>query len=717
VALWASAEPPPSLRGRRLTPDEAIRVDGRLDEAAWTRAEVASGFRQREPDEGAAASEPTELRVVFDDHTLYIGVLARDREPERLIARVLQRDRLMDGDMSGQVEFEDDDGVAILLDPFLDHRNGVVFATNPNGAEFDALLTDEGASFNPDWRGVWEVAAQRGGFGWSAEFAIPFRSLRYPDGGPGVWGFNAYRVVRRRNEESLWSGWQREGGGFHRVSRAGTLLGLEGLPRSGVNLELKPYFLGGAVRERAEGAPRPDADAEASLGGDLKWEVSPGLVLDLTLRPDFAQVEADDEQVNLTRFDLFFPEKRDFFLENAGVFDFGFRGWGEPPPLLLFFSRRVGINEDEEAEVPVLGGARLSGRAGGQTLGVLDMVTRPAFGEGHVNYAVLRAKRDVGRSGYLGVMATDRRGRGIGNTTAGADLSLWPRNTLNLQAFVAGSATRGAGGDDVAYRVGLDYTGERFGLGAQHLGVGPEFKAELGFVTREDIRRNDLFGRVTLRPRFLGLRKITLFLGGQYIDDFQGQRQDIGGGPWGEIEWASGEQIEGFWGKGRARVDEEFDLADRITVPLGDYRQEFWGLEARTSAHRPVSADCGGFFQDNFGGSVSSYGCGIQLTPNPHLSLRVGYGRNKAELPGGCFDAPLATLRLGAFFSRRLSATAFLQWNGLDRELVTNLRVNFIHRPGSDLYVVINDDRGSEQEPWSVTNQGVVLKLTYLVRF
>ncbi|MFQ5691122.1 MAG: DUF5916 domain-containing protein, partial [Gemmatimonadota bacterium] len=379
----------PSVRARRLSADttERIRLDGLLSESVWWTAPVATGLRQREPDEGAPATEETEVRIVYDGHALYVGVRARDREPERVIARILQRNRLMRQRFG--LRFSGDDGIALLFDPFHDHRNAVVFATNPNGAKFDALVTDEGREVNTDWRGVWRVAAARTSDGWSAEFEIPFRTFRFPSASEDEpWGFNIFRMIRRKNEEVLWSAWSRNNEGFTRVSKAGHLEGLTNLPRSSLNLEMKPFLVSGATQEltptaAGEGSelasPGGGAagdrtmDGQLDLGLDLKYEIKPGLVLDATVNPDFAQIEVDDEQVNLTRFSLFFPEKRDFFLENAGIFEFGQRGFSEPPPFLLFFSRRIGIFDG--AEIPLLGGTRLTGRVGKQTVGFLDAVT------------------------------------------------------------------------------------------------------------------------------------------------------------------------------------------------------------------------------------------------------------------------------------------------------------------------------------------------------
>ncbi|HKJ91959.1 MAG TPA: DUF5916 domain-containing protein, partial [Longimicrobiales bacterium] len=502
----AQAYTPPSLQAVRLAPGQTIKLDGRLDDDAWSRAPVASGFREREPNVGQPATYPTEVRVVYDASTLYIGIRAVE-PPDEVIGRILHRDQLMHGDFGG-LGFAGDDGVAVLLDTFHDRRNAFVFATNPNGAVYDALLTDEGREVNADWRGVWEVRAQRTKDGWSAELAIPFRTLRFPaDAGEETWGFNVYRVVRATNEETLWSSYLRLNEGFAKVSRAGTLTGLHDLPRSGMNMEIKPYALAGGTRQDTllglPGSPAFRNRTRTEMGIDGKWEVHPGLTLDATYNTDFAQVEADEEQVNLTRFSLFYPEKRDFFLENAGIFQFGQGGFHGAPSFLMFFSRRIGISASQQP-VPVLGGARLSGRAGHQTIGLLDVATDARYGEPRTNFAVARIKRDVGRSGYIGAMVTDRRSSGAWNTDGGIDASLWAYN-VNFQGFFARTANSDGTGNDNAWRAALDYTGDHYGFNVGHTGIGSHVDAATGFVTRTGVTNNNWEGRVTARPSFLGL--------------------------------------------------------------------------------------------------------------------------------------------------------------------------------------------------------------------
>lgn len=696
-----------TLRAVRV-PDGIVNVDGLLTEEVWRDAPFATGFRQREPDQGRAATDATEVRVAYDGHTLYIGILARGPGP---VARILQRDRVLTTDFLGRPQFGSDDALVVLLDTFHDHRNAILFATNSNGAEFDASLTDEGREFNVDWRAVWSIRVARlPGDGWSAEFAIPFRTLRYPAGpGEQTWGFNVARITRRNNEETLWTAWSRDNGGMHRISQAGHLVGLERLPRSGLALEAKPFLLG-SVEESTS------VNSRLKAGLDLKWEARPGLTLDATANTDFAQVEADSEQVNLTRFDLFFPEKRDFFLENAGIFEFGTRAPGEPPPFLLFFSRRIGISDS--GAVPLIAGARLTGRVGAQTLGLLDVVTDSVIDQQRSNYAVARIKRDVSTSSYLGAMWTDvRRAGGYWNTAGGVDGSWWPTSLLNLQGFYVRTATAGPGGEGAAYRLAADYQTDRFGVTAYTLGVAPEATADLGFITREDARRYETFGRVTPRPRALGIRKVDMFYAVNLVTRWDGGFQEWGTGPGFSFEWQSGEMLSVFAQAGNLRLDSAFDMSDSIPVDPGDYDNRMVGWFGNTALQRPLALSSSGSLLYSFGGSVASVQAGVVATPNPHLRLQLGGTRSWIKLPNGDLVADLASARVTLAFSTRVALYLLAQYNSLDRSLNANLRFNVIHRPGSDFYLVINELRGSDTSAWDFDSRTAIVKLTYLARF
>lgn len=709
----------PSLQAIRLEESESLelRIDGLLSESAWQRAPIAGGFRQREPFEGAPATEATEVRVLYDDQALYIGVIARDQAPDRILSRILQRDRVMDGGgFGGSLAFAGDDGVAILLDPFHDHRNGVVFATNPNGAEFDALITDEGIEINVDWRGIWEVRAARLPDGWSAEFAIPFRTLRYPasKSADEPWGFNVYRVIRHKNEEVLWSSWSRNNEGFGRVSRAGHLYGMIDLPRPGMNMEVKPYALSEATQARNNFADL-DADGRFDAGVDVKWEVRPGLTLDLTANTDFAQVEVDDQQVNLTRFRLFFPEKRDFFLENAGVFEFGYRSFFEPPPFILFFSRRIGLN-DSGAEIPVLGGARLTGRLGRQTLGLINLVTDSELGEPVTNYAVARYKRDIGNNNYLGAIVTNKSSSELSNTTGGIDFSYWPTRRLNFRGYLAGTSVNNSRGEDLSYHLLIDFTANHYGYFVQHFMIGDSATAETGFVTRTGIRRSDLFFRVTPRPQLLGLRLINIFFSGRYLTRLDGEPQDWNAGVTLELGWNSGDNFSIAYTPAWERLDAGFTLAGRLPVERGDYDADQFNLSFNSSRNRPLSLNTSYYQQKFYDGMFYSVSNRLNWAVNAHMAVSLGYTYNHVDLDRGSITPDIGILRLAYAFSTRLSTNLLLQYNRLENTVSTNFRLNYIHRPGSDIFLVINDHRGDHESLWDIQRRGAVFKVTYLRR-
>ncbi len=724
VALWLLCAPLSAQEGELpayripATDSEGIELDGVLSENVWLQAPSVTDFRQREPLAGRAATEQTVVRIAYDDRTLYVGIIAQDSEPDRIVARILQRDKLLTKSGFGRsFGFGGDDAVAILFDPFQDHRNGVVFATNPNGAEFEALVTDEGSEINIDWRGVWEVASARTPGGWSAEFAIPWRTLRYPSGGGDApWGLNVARVIRRKNEETLWQSWEREGGGLARVSRAGHLTGLTDLPSPGLNLETKPFVLGGSAQERDDPGGI-ETDLEYDVGLDLKTEVRPGLLLDLTVNTDFAQVEVDDAQVNLTRFSLFFPEKRDFFLENAGIFDFGTAAnQFEPPRYQMFFSRRIGI--DEDGEVPLLGGARLTGRVGGQTVGLMNVLTDAAYGKPRENFSVARVKRDVGSSAYIGAMAVDRRSSESWNTSAGLDGQFTLGGAWTWDWYAARSFTKGPEGEGYSYRVAYQYFGDQWSSILDHYGVSEGMESEAGFVLRDDIRFTQLFLGRTWRPEgALGLREFDFWGGAEYGSSIStGDLLDWEAGFAVSANWESGDDVLVRFGASETVVDEDFELSDSVSVAEGRYRDDSVTWFGSTSSNRPVYLSGQGRIGNFFGGTLVSVGTTLTANLSPQFSLSAGLTRNKVDVPGGSFDADISTLRVSYSFSTKLATNLLVQYNSLDREFSTNVRFNFVHRPGSDLFLVFTENRGDDIGRWRLQDRGLVMKITYLAR-
>lgn len=718
-----TADPRPPLRAKELsgTESEAFRLDGLLTESFWAQAPRITELTQQEPSEGHPASEATHVMVLHDHEYLYVGVQALDSEPDRIISRILQRDRVMEaGGFDQRPQFAGDDAIALLFDPFNDNRNAYVFATNPNGAEFDALLADEGREFNVDWRGVWEVAGSRNPEGWSAEFRIPLQTLRYPNDSSRTWGFNVFRIIRRKNEKAFWSGWSRDSGGFHRVSLAGELEGLENLPETGRNMEIKPYILGGVRQERRDDGRIPAA-TQAEMGLDLKTEVRPGLVLDLTFNTDFAQVEVDDQQVNLTRFGLFFPEKRDFFLENSGIFQFGVAANPfEPPPFQMFFSRRIGIEEDEDEVVPILAGGRLTGRLGGQTVGFMNVITD---GVEEVvdreSFSVARLKRDVGENNYLGFMATDRRSADDWNTVLGVDGAFYLTPSLNIQSWVAQTFTKGKGGDDVAYSLNADYATDKYGAFFRHIAVGAAAETRSGFIQRDDTRRTDSYLRRSVRPGWGVIRKTDFMFGGNLFTDMGWGLSDWFLGPVILTEFENGGQFTLIAQVGENRPDEEFDLADTLYVGPGTYDGANVMVMGNTDPSKPVSLQGNGWISRFYGGHLLNLGGTLNLAPTPQVAFALGLNRNRVELPSGDFTANLVSLRAAYSFSTRLTTNLLVQYNSLDQVFTSNFRLNFIHRPGSDLFLVLTEERGDRElrDTWRLTDRAMVMKLTYLKRF
>jgi len=730
VAQTQSGDPPAIPGAVRLAAESRVTLDGSIGEPAWLAVPAITDLRQYDPAVGMLATERTHVRVLYDTRTLYVSVVAVDAAPRELIARILTRDRVMLRDQfGGGLTFAGDDGVAILLDPFRDRRNAVVFATNPNGAEFEAQVTDQGREVNVAWRTVWRVAATRHDSGWSAEFEIPLRSIRHPDDGR-AWGFNVYRVIRRKNEHAMWRSWSRDNAGFLKVSEAGDLPGIHSLAREGLGVEVKTSAIGRAVHGDVDGRSTP---ADGAL--DLKYELRPGVTMDATVNTDFAQADVDDVQINLTRFDLFFPEKRDFFLENSGVFEFGATSFFEPPPWLMFFSRRIGIAD--AGEIPVLGGVRLTGREGRQTFGAMHMQTAQALDQSRASYSTARFKRDVG-GGYVGAMFAGKAYRtpdplvdplpttGRIPTVAqlaqsyGLDAQYWLAPTTSAQAFVAqvqgGDAVGASERDRMAYKILTEHNVERWGLRLEHIRVGEFADPPMGFATRTDISRGDLMMRLTFTPKAAGLRRFQIFQFGQYVARTDGGLQDWAVGPGLDFTWESGDNVVVYRQQSVTVLDETFDLADRVLVDTGHFENAQSGLFFTSAPHRPVSVNVQAQHQSFYGGRLFFVNGTVNVAIGARGTIALTRVFNDARVPNGRLITNVSAVRLGYAVSTRAAFSSTVQYDALDQRLNTNARFSFLYRPGSELFLVVN----SEREPTVLSAdqpRTALLKLTYLARF
>lgn len=705
--------------------EQPVRVDGELTDSAWVQAEWAGGFTQRQPRPGEPSSESTEFAVVYTSDTLFVGVRANDREPARIVAKEMERDS----------DLFQDDSILLLFDTFNDGRNAYLFVTNPNGARTDALLTDEGRDVNWAWDGVWEVAARRTADGWVAEIAIPVSTLRFDPVGE-EWGLNVQRMIRRRNEETHWASLPLEAsinsdlaqGGqnaVYRVSLAGTLTGLRGL-RPSRQLDLKPYAVGGRNEDRVRGDSSDDFDG----GLDLKWGLTRSLVLDLTWNTDFAEVEVDEQQVNLTRFSLFFPEKRDFFLENAGVFDFGPRprvGWGQ---VLMkpFFSRRIGLEDGRTA--PIDYGARLTGRAGGWNIGVLGIGTAGleagADGEAAVPgaaYGVARATRNIGERSTVGGIFTMRDREGLaGERLYGLDFDLKPTQRTEFSGFWAesdlglgigeeeGNETRGAG---------FAYQGPEFTASADYVEVEPDFDPAVGFLLRPDFRM--FYPRLEWRPRIekWGLRSWWSDLGVQRFErssDGRLESQSISVSPLG-FATRSGEFLwfGPRWTK--EQLFEPFEISPGIVVPVGLYENQGYAGGFSTSGKRAFWYDNltfgGGFFDGDWFTTQNS----VTFRLSRRLQTQSGWIYTEVDLPSGGFSFDQFQQRLNVAWTPNLRLNLLAQYNAADGALGVNARFHWIYRPGSDLFIVYNENWTapmiSRREP---LGRQVIVKFNYLLQ-
>ncbi len=689
-----------------------IQVDGRLDEPAWAAAPAVTDFRQQEPDEGQPATFATSVKVLFSGERLFIGARLDDPEPGRLIARILERDLLI-----GEGFFSlnsDDDAFFVVLDTFDDDRNGFLFATNPNGAETDALLRDEG-SLNVSWDAVWQVGATVDQSGWTAEIAIPLGQLRFAKRGPWIWGINFERVIKRRNEIVLWKSWTRDNGGLLKVSQAGSLTGLAGLDQ-GLNLQVKPYVLGRGTHEADLAAPDPfqeESGASGDVGGDLKYGVTANLTLDGTVNTDFAEVEADIRQINLTRFKLFFPEKREFFLENAGIFDFGIPGFGGPTSVLLFFSRRIGLEANEE--VPIIAGGKLTGKQGPWNVGVLDVVTEESVTPVS-NSAVARVLRDVGARSRVGAIVTHRARAGEpGSGAVGADTHVQLSQKMSFDGFVAASDEMRA--ETAAYRAALDFTADQWGWFAEQAYLGEDFDPALGFVLRDDVNRQFGTFRVTPRPEALRLRRVDLRLNGTFVSSADWEVRDRNWRFSVTPQFDSGDQLEVAVQRDFARLVEPFVLSDDVVFPAADYQNESVTLTLTASRNRPVSGDL--YLNDVgfFSGRNRNVGGTLRLALNRHLGFEAGWDHNAIQSPDGDLTTDLGTLRVNWNLSTRLFTSALVQYDSVADAVEANVRVDFIHSPGSDLFVVLNEQRGQPGDPFRSRNRALIVKLTKQIDF
>ncbi|MEO7521647.1 MAG: DUF5916 domain-containing protein [Gemmatimonas sp.] len=710
-----------------------LKLDGVLDEDVYAREKPFGGLIQAAPRYGEPQTERSDVWITYDAQNIYLSCRCWDSAPSDLwIANELRRDT------NG---LRQNDHIGVMFDTFHDRRSGFAFYTNPLGARADYSVVDEGGP-NTDWNPVWTSKTGRFDGGWTVEMAIPFKSIRYRAGPNQVWGIQLRRSVRRKNEWGYLTPVPRNLAGpqaLNRISSAGTLVGLD-LPPAGRNLELKPYVVSRATTDRLT-TPAISNDVGVQVGGDIKYAITPNLTADFTVNTDFAQVEIDEQQVNLTRFSLFFPEKREFFLEGRGIFDFArggtgaFSSIGATDTPHLFYTRRIGLNGGRV--IPIDGGGRITGKAGPFAIGLMNI---QAGDEGlsktePTNFTVVRVKRDVLRRSAIGVMATNRSHSVTGtgsNQAYGVDGAFSFFENVSLGAYWARTATTGVQGDDQSYQGRFEYAADRYGARAEFLSVDRNFRPEVGFTRRTDISRT--YGELRFSPRpqrIEHIRKLTFTGSGEYVVNGAGQTEArIWRGHFGsEFETSDALSID---------LTRDYELLRLPFTPAGSpkpiapggYTFSDVGAAYAFGAQRRVSGTVSVRAGHYYDGTIRSVTIGPgAMAPGrvsilKQLSVEPTFSLSRIVRPDASFTTRLARMRVDYGFSPLMFASGLLQYNSADRAVSTNLRFRWEYAPGSELFLVYTDERATPDSRFDtpltirgLKNRAFVVKLNRLFRY
>jgi hypothetical protein len=719
-----------TLRATRVT--TPIRVDGQLDEAIYQTVPPISGFIQNDPHEGDAATEKTDVWILFDGDNVYVTARCWETHPERMVANEMRRD---------SPNIVQNDAFAFSFDTFYDRRNAVLFEVNAIGGRIDAQVTNE-RQVNMDWNPIWDFHVGRFEGGWTLETAIPFKSLRYRPGRAQVWGFNARRTNRWKNEVSYLTRIPASLTlrGHFQASLMAAVVGLEA-PSTSRNLEIKPYGISQLTADRTT-TPAVADHVDANWGLDVKYGVTRGLTADFTYNTDFAQVEADEQQVNLTRFSLLFPEKREFFLENQGIFAFGGTlgigggggggggqgggggaGGNSSDTPLLFYSRRIGLSNLRP--VPINGGGRLTGRVDRYSVGVLNIQSgrEPITGMPSSNFSVARLKRDILRKSSIGAIFTGRSvsENGVGSNQAyGFDGAFSFYDNLSINTYWAKTRSDGVAGGDTSYRGQLDYGGDRYGVQLERLAVGDQFNPEVGFVRRHDMLRN--FGLLRFSPRPHSNRRIRRF-------SWTGSFTHIENGA-GRVEtrdWQGEFAIE-FQNSDRVSVDHSdvyeflpvpFEIASGITLPVQGYQYASTRSTFTLGQQRRIAGNFSvehGTFYSGHKTTVSWSRGRVNMTPQLSVEPRISVDR--VDLAEGSFTTRLVGSRVVYTVTPMMFISTLVQYNSATNVLAANVRLRWEYRPGSELFIVWNEQRDTLSTTFpELANRAFVVKINRLFRF
>lgn len=709
-ARTALAEPPVPARHLEVQARPVsgpIRVDGVLDEQAWREAGVIENLVQQSPKSGEATPFRTEVRFLVDRSTLYIGFVCTDPEPSKIAVHTMQRDANMTGD----------DMVTVVLDPFGDGRNGYLFRINAAAARVDGLVSGP-ESTSLDWDGIWGAAAKRTPTGWTAEIAIPAQTLRFTAGRPG-WGLEVERWIARVRTTLRWSGTTLDSK-LDDLSRAGTLRGLADL-KQGLGLSISPYGLGSLSTDFVE----PNRTLTGKFGLDVGYNVTPQLNAVVTVNTDFAETEVDTRQVNLTRFPLFFPEKRSFFLEGSDLFVFGL---GLGSSFVPFYSRRVGLFEGEL--VPIDGGVKVLGRAGAFGIGLLGVQTRRTDSVPGTILFAGRLTYDVDSHLRIGTIVTNGDPDGVhSNSVVGLD-AVWRTSTFqgdkNFGVGVWGAQSSGdvGSGKRSGWGVKVDYPNDLWDLYAIYKELGDSLEPALGFIPRPGTRSYDLGGAYQPRPTggpFGWVRQFFFEFGGSLVTDLSNRTQswEVFTAPF-NARTQSGEHLEANWAPQFERLDAPFEISPGVVIPPGSYTFHRFRVEAQSSEHRKVTAGATVWFGSFFDGTLTQISTYLNWrNSGGHLQLGVTAENDYGSLPWGSFITRLYQLRGVYSFTPDLVLSTYVQYDTDTRDLGLNGRLRWTIRPGTDVFLVWNRgwrEMGADAHGLAPQAEQVTLKVRWTLR-
>ncbi len=707
-------------RGKSLTYEVNVRsvrqapvLDGILSRDEWKQAAVVYNFTQKEPDEGLPASEPTFILISYDESHIYFGIRCFDQTPNDIVATEMRRD----------YDLSENDYVEIIIDTFHDQRNAYYFATNSLGAQLDCEIKTEGTHLNWDWDGIWQSNAHLDELGWTAEVAIPFQTLRFDNQRDLTWGINFGRYLPGRREESYWSPVSRDDdfddSGKYMVSKFGTLNGLRDIGHED-RFQIKPFSTAGLQKDFT-GAGTSENLLDAGL--DAKIHITSNLVSDLTVNTDFAQVEADEEQVNLSRFNLFLPEKRDFFLEGLDVFNIG-DGTSSDPFALLFFSRSIGISGNQK--IPIVGGAKMTGKEGKYEIGLLDVYSNDASfvddfsGETRVvpqtNYSAFRIKRDVLSRSTVGFMALskDPKDGGRYNRTFAADGNFTFENNLSLGGYLARTVTPGLKGDDYSAFAEASWGNDLYSASGSATYIGDNFNPEMGFMLwNQGIRKYGMQMGVSPRPRFLNTRQTHLSYNIEYITDHNNELQYRTIQP--SIFNVFKDESYLFISLINYYDNTAGFSLEGVDVPAGVYTYNVLGASYRSDMSRRFAGSIGGGGGSFYGGSFLGFDVTTQYRPNDKFAFDMAWDWNRVALDNGEITTSILSGRFNYSFSTDLFVKTYIQWNHFSKRIVSNILLNYIHSPGSDFFLVYNE-KWDTKGGISTRDRAVLAKLTYLLK-